>query len=60
MPASTNTVKEIVNVLRKHVDHPTLMKIVDDLCDVPGNKSFRDTIEMLRSELSRPRLVRRA
>jgi hypothetical protein len=53
MAASDDTVRDIVNVLRRHVDEATLEKIINELLDVPGNKSFRDTIEMLARELLR-------
>jgi|HubBroStandDraft_4_1064222.scaffolds.fasta_scaffold165456_2 hypothetical protein len=39
---------------QRHVDHATLERVVNDLLDVPGNRSFRDTIEMLRRELGAP------
>jgi hypothetical protein len=38
---------------RRHVDQATLEKMINELLDVPGNKSFRDTIEMLARELLR-------
>jgi len=42
MAASDDTVRDIVNVLRRHVDEATLEKIINEFLDVPGNKSFRD------------------
>ena len=51
MDGSKDPVQEIGKVLRKHVDHATLQKIIEDLQDVPGNKSFRDVIERLSHEL---------
>jgi hypothetical protein len=53
MAASIETVREIVKMLRRHVDQATLEKMINELLDVPGNKSFRDTIEMLARELLR-------
>jgi hypothetical protein len=53
MAASDDTVRDIVNVLRRHVDEATLEKIINEFLDVPGNKSFRDTIEILARELLR-------
>jgi hypothetical protein len=38
MAASDDTVRDIVNVLRRHVDEATLEKIINELLDVPGNK----------------------
>jgi hypothetical protein len=43
--------REIAKVLRKHVDQKTLQNVVDDLLEVRGDKSFRDTIQTLAHEL---------
>ena len=51
MDGSKDPVLEIGKVLRKHVDRATLEKVIEDLQDVPGNKSFRDAIERLSHEL---------
>jgi hypothetical protein len=57
MAASNDTVREIAKVLRRHVDQATLERVVHDLLEVPGNKSFRDAIEMLARDLVRsPRI----
>ena len=53
MPASDDTIREIAKALRRHVDAATLEKIVNELLDVPGNRSFRETIEALARELMR-------
>jgi len=47
MAASDRTVEEIVKVISKHVDLETMQKIVAELLLVPGNQSFRDTIQKL-------------
>jgi hypothetical protein len=47
MAASDQTVRDVLKVMRKHVDQPTLEKIMDELLDVPGNESFRETIQKL-------------
>ena len=47
MAASDQTVRELLRVIRKHVDRATLEKIMDELLDVPGNESFRETIQKL-------------
>jgi hypothetical protein len=47
MAASDHTVAEVLRVIRKHVDQATLEKIMDELLDVPGNESFRETIQKL-------------
>jgi len=51
MDAPKDPVEEIGKVLRKHVDRATLQKVIEDLQDVPGSKSFRDAIERLSHEL---------
>ena len=53
MTASNDTTREIAKALRHHVDAATLEKIVNELLDVPGNRSFRDVIEALARELMR-------
>jgi hypothetical protein len=35
----------------RHVDRQTIEKIVDELLDIPGNSSFRETIRRLADEL---------
>jgi hypothetical protein len=47
MAASDQTVREVLRVIRNYVDQPTLEKIMDELLDVPGNESFRETIQKL-------------
>ena len=47
MAASDATVREIAKALRRHVDQQTLEKVINDLLDVPGDKSFRDAVEQL-------------
>ena len=51
MPPSDDTIREIAKGFRRHVDAATLEKIVNELLDVPGNKSFRGAIETLAREL---------
>ena len=51
MAASDATVHEIAKALRRHVDQQTLEKVINDLLDVPGDKSFRDTVEKLAHDL---------
>ena len=53
MPASNDTIQEIAKALRRHVDAATLEKVVNELLDVPGNRSFREAIEALARELMR-------
>ena len=47
MAASDQTIREVLRVMRNHVDQTTLEKIMDELLDVPGNESFRETIQKL-------------
>ena len=47
MAASDQTVREVRRVIQNHVDQATLEKIMDELLDVPGNESFRETIQKL-------------
>jgi hypothetical protein len=51
MTASNGAIREIAKALRRHIDAATLENIVNDLLDVPGNRSFRDAIEELAREL---------
>ncbi len=51
MPPSDDTIREIAKAFRRHVHAATREKIVNELLDVPGNKSFRDAIETLAREL---------
>ena len=53
MDASKDPLIEIGRVLRKHADRATLGQIIEDLQDVPGDKTFRDAIERLSQELTR-------
>src|SRR5207302_9316036 len=52
-PPSNDTIREIVKVLRRHVDAATLEKVVNELLDIPGNRDFRSAIEELARELMR-------
>ena len=51
MAVSDAAVREIAKVLLKHVDQESLQKVVDNLLDIRGDKSFRDTIATLAREL---------
>jgi hypothetical protein len=53
MRPSNDAIPEIAKALRRHVDAATLEKVVNELLDVPGNKSFRDAIEALAREFMR-------
>lgn len=37
----------MVKIVRRHVSDETFANIVNDLKEVPGNTSFRDTIQRL-------------
>ena len=51
MAVSDAAVREIAKVLLRHVDQESLQKVVDDLLDIRGNKSFREMIATLAREL---------
>jgi hypothetical protein len=51
MPQSDAAMREIAKVVRRHVDQETIEKIVDELFEIRGDKSFRDTIEKLAHAL---------
>ena len=51
MTLSDAALREIAKVLLKHVDQASLQKVVDDLLDIRGDKSFRDVIATLAREL---------
>jgi hypothetical protein len=51
MMLSDAALREIAKAFRKHVDQETLEKVVDDLLDIRGDKSFRDLIATLAREL---------
>lgn len=51
---SNDVIREIGKALRRHVDAATLETNVNELLDVPGNRSFREAIEALAHELIRP------
>jgi len=47
MPLSDAALREIAQVLRKHVAPRTLDEIAAELVEIRGAKDFRDTIERL-------------
>jgi hypothetical protein len=51
MPPSDDAIREIAKAFRRHVDAPTLEKVVNELLDVRGNKDFREVIQHLAREL---------
>ena len=51
MTGTDAAVREIARILRQQVDRETLQKIVDELLDIPGDKSFREMIGTLAYEL---------
>jgi 6-phosphogluconate dehydrogenase len=48
MVASNYTVDKLYTILRKHLTNKTINAIIIDLASVPGNKSFRDTVQRLQ------------
>jgi hypothetical protein len=55
MVASKDTMKLIYEAVKRHVSDDQMQAIIDDLLTVPGNKSFRDTIERLAALAERDR-----
>jgi hypothetical protein len=47
MVASYETTEEVFKIVRRHVDYETFKKIVIDLRQVKGNKSFENTMQRL-------------
>lgn len=47
MVASYDTVEQVYRAVRRHVTDEQMEAIVDDLLQISGNKSFRDTIKRL-------------
>lgn len=53
MSASDDTISKVARVILRHVDREVAVKIATELLEVPGNKSFRETVERLAKLLSR-------
>jgi len=53
MPAYNDTIREIAKALRRHVDAAILEKVVNEILDVPSNRSFREASEALARKLMR-------
>lgn len=53
MAASFQTITNIVEVVRRHVDDTTFKTIVNELRKVEGNASFKMTIERIYLELEK-------
>jgi len=47
MPLSDAALREVAQVLQKHVAQQTLDEIAAELVEIRGDKDFRDTIERL-------------
>ena len=47
MPISRDTAEALLSVMIRHVTIPQLQAIMEDLSDVRGNKSFRDSVKRL-------------
>jgi len=54
MAASKQTIKQMIQVMRKHVPTPKLQALARDLLLVKGNKSFEATIKLLHRGLKSP------
>jgi hypothetical protein len=60
MAASFETIDAIYKVIRKHCTDEQVQRIIADLQEGPGNKSFRDFIERLARLVRTPRPERAA
>jgi hypothetical protein len=49
MAASHQTVEQIIAVVSRHVSETQLRAIIRDLEEVPGNRSFRETIQRIKN-----------
>lgn len=47
MVASNDTIREVVEVLHRHLEPEQIRGIVADLQEVRGNESFEQTIDLL-------------
>lgn len=52
MATSNDPIREVAEILRRHVGHDALEKIANELLEVRGNKSFREIIGRLADELA--------
>jgi hypothetical protein len=50
MVASRNTIKEVIAIIRKYIEADRLKAMFDELENVPGNASFRETVIAMRTE----------
>jgi hypothetical protein len=48
--ASYSTVEAIYKTVRRHVTKEQMGAIIDDLLQIEGNQSFRETVERLAAE----------
>lgn len=54
MAISNKTASSVIEILLKHnIDNNIIKEIIEDLSKVEGNKSFKDSITKLISELNR-------
>jgi hypothetical protein len=54
LPLSDQTAREIVKIIRKHVDQPTLDRIIKELKEVRGDKHFRAAVELFGALAKKP------
>ena len=52
MVASVDTITDVIRVVRHHVNDDTFRAIINGLSNVSGNKSFRETIQRLKEQVS--------
>lgn len=50
MAISNKTSKEVIKILMKYISKEDVCCVIEDLLEVSGNKSFKDTIRKLYRE----------
>jgi hypothetical protein len=60
MTASNDPIREVAEILRRHIGQETLQKIANELLEVRGNKTYREIIRRLADELYQVPLIRTA
>ena len=53
LATANDPIREIAEILRRHIGHDSLEKIASELLEVRGNKNFREIIGRLADELAK-------
>jgi hypothetical protein len=51
MTTSKTTAQQLAEIVRRYVPEDKIPAMLDDLTQVPGNKSFREVVQMLEQLL---------